>query len=164
MSLLSPELGTIFWTALTFITLLFVLKKIAWGPILQTLEDREKRIKEALEKADAAQQETEEAMAKQQEIMENARKEAQELLSKSRKTAESTKEEILQKARSEAGGMLEKARREIDLEREKAVEAIKKQTAELSIMVASKLIGRSLSKEDHKDIIEDSMKKMREAN
>lgn len=164
MSLLSPELGTIFWTALTFITLLFVLKKIAWGPILQTLEDREKRIKEALEKADAAQQETEEAMAKQQEIMENARKEAQELLSKSRKTAESTKEEILQKARSEADGMLKKARKEIDLEREKAVEEIKKQTAELSIMVASKLIGKSLSEEDHKDIIEDSMQKMTEAN
>jgi len=164
MSLLSPELGTIFWTALTFIALLFALKKIAWGPILQTLEDREKRIKEALEKADAAQQETEEAMAKQQEIMENARKEAQELLSKSRKTAEATKEEILQKARSEADGMLEKARKEIDLEREKAVEEIKKQTAELSIMVASKLIGKSLSEEDHKDIIEDSMQKMTEAN
>lgn len=164
MNLLSPEPGTIFWTALTFVFLLFILKKMAWGPILQALEDREKRIKEALEKADIAQKETEEAVARNLEVMEAAKKEAQELLSKSRKTAESTKQEMLQKAQAEAKNMIERAKKEISLEREKAVEEIKKQTAELSCSIASKLLGKTLSKQDHEDIIEDSINKMMEAN
>ena len=164
MELLSPAYGTIFWTTLTFLSLLFILKKMAWGPILQALEEREKRIKESLEKADEAQKETEAALAKNQEIMDQAKKEAQGLLAKSRKTAETTKDEILQKAQTEASTLLERAKREITLEREKAVDDIRKQTAELSVQIASKLIGKSLSKDDHKDIIDESLKKIAEAN
>jgi len=157
MELLTPSVGTLFWTALTFVLLVFILKRTAWGPVLQMLTEREQKIKESLEKADAAQQETEAALAKNQEIMAQARKEAQELLSKSRKTAEATKEEIVQKAEAEAAKMLEKAKREITLEREKAVEEIRSETAELSVQIASKLIGKTLSKEEHRDIIESSM-------
>ena len=157
---MTPNLGTFFWTAATFVLLLLVLKKLAWGPILQTLAERETRIKEAREKADVAQKETEEALAKNQEIMDEAKKEAQDLLSKSRKTADTTKEEIIQKAHSEASAMLEKAKREISLEGEKAVHEIRKQTAELSVMIASKLIGKTLSQKDHQDVIDDSLKKM----
>lgn len=157
---MTPNFGTFFWTAATFVLLLLVLKKLAWGPILQTLAERETRIKEALEKADVAQKETEEALAKNQEIMDEAKKEAKDLLSKSRKTADTTKEEIIQKAHSEASAMLEKAKREISLEGEKAVHEIRKQTAELSVMIASKLIGKTLSQKDHQDVIDDSLKKM----
>ncbi|MCG8605526.1 F0F1 ATP synthase subunit B [bacterium] len=162
--LLEPQVGTIFWTALTFIILLLILKKLAWAPILQMLSDREQKIKEALEKADAAQKESEVTMAKQQETMESAKKEAQELLAKSRKTAETSKEEIIQKAQAEATSMLERAKKEIDQERAKAVEEIRNQTAEISIAIASKLIGKSLSKDDHQDIIQESLKKMVEVN
>jgi len=164
MDLLTPDPGTLFWTALTFILLLVVLKKMAWGPILQALEERERKIRESLEKADAAQKETESAMAKSQEILDAARREAQELLAKSRATAEATKEEILEKARNEADKMLDKAKLEIEAQAEKAIEEIRKQAADLSIAIASKLIGRSLSKEDHKAIIEESLQKMAEAN
>ncbi len=160
MELLTPNLGTFFWTAVTFVLLLVILKKVAWGPILQTLAERETRIKEALEKADAAQKETEEALAKNQKVMDEAKKEAQDLLNKSRKTADTTKEEIIQKAHSEASAMLEKAKREISLEGEKAVDEIRKQTAELSVMIASKLIGKTLSQKDHQDVIDDSLKQM----
>ncbi|RMD92931.1 MAG: ATP synthase F0 subunit B [Calditrichaeota bacterium] len=162
MNLMNPDPGTLFWTALTFILLMLVLKKIAWGPILQTLEERERRIKEALEKAEAAQKESEQAMEKQREILEAARKEAQEIIAKSRKTAETTKEEIIEKARAEANMLLERSKKEIALEREKAIEEIKKQAVELSIMMASKLIGKSLTKDDHLDLIEESLEKIAE--
>jgi F-type H+-transporting ATPase subunit b len=162
--LLEPNWGTLFWTALTFIILLTILKKMAWQPILQTLGERERRIREALEKAEATQKETEAAMAQHQANLEAAKREAQDLLAKSRKTAEATKEEILQKAQTEANNLLERAKREITLEREKAVEEIKKQTAELSVQIASKLIGKSLSKDDHKQLIEESLKKMVQVN
>jgi F-type H+-transporting ATPase subunit b len=103
-------------------------------------------------------------MAKHQENLEAAKREAQDLLAKSRKTAEATKEEILQKAQTEAANILERAKREINLEREKAVEELKKQAAELSIMIASKLIGKSLSKDEHKKLIEQSIKEMVQSN
>jgi len=164
MSLLTPEVGTIFWTAVTFLLLLFILKKMAWTPILDTLAEREGRIKEALAKADAAQKESEETMVKQKEIIDAARKEAQELLSKSRKTADATKEEILQKAQSEAENLLERAKKEIAQEKEKAVDELKHEAVELSVMIASKIIGKSLSAEDHQDVIRESMQKMAEAN
>jgi len=163
MELLLPSLGTLFWTGLTFVLLLFILKKTAWKPILDMLEERELKIKESLEKADAAQKETEAALAKNQEIMDHAKKEAQELMSKSRKMAEATKEEIVQKAENEANKIISKARKDIALEREKAIEDLKAQATELSIMIASKIIGKSLSAEDHKEIIKDSLKNM-EAN
>ncbi|HEX9652441.1 MAG TPA: F0F1 ATP synthase subunit B [bacterium] len=162
--LLEPHLGTLFWTTLTFVLLAIILKKLAWKPILQTLEDRERRIREALEKAEATQKETAAAMVQHQANLETAKREAQDLLAKSRKTAEATKEEILQKAQSEANNLLERAKREISLEREKAVEEIRKQTAELSVQIASKLIGKSLSKADHKQLIEESLKKMVQVN
>ena len=161
---LTPEYGTMFWTAVTFIALFLILKKMAWGPLLQSLAEREQKIKESLDKADAAQKETEQALAKNQEVLHAARKEAQELLNKSRKTAESSKEEIMQKAQTEAANLLERAKKEIAQEQEKAVEEIRTQTAEISVSIASKLIGKSLSSEDHKDIIEESLKKMERMN
>lgn len=164
MELLTPSVGTLFWTGLTFVLLLVILKKMAWGPVLQMLNERERLIKESLEKADAAQKDSEKVLAKNQEIVEQAKKEAQELLSKARKTAEATKDELIQKAESEATKMLEKAKHDIALEKEKAVEEIRSQTAEISVLIASKLIGRTLSKNDHKDIIEASLDKIVETN
>ena len=161
---LTPEYGTMFWTTVTFIALFLILKKMAWGPLLQSLAEREQKIKESLDKADAAQKETEQALTKNQEVLDAARKEAQELLNKSRKTAEASKDEIVKKAQTEAANLLERAKKEIAQEQEKAVEEIRTQTAEISVSIASKLIGRSLSSEDHKDIIEESLKKMERMN
>jgi F-type H+-transporting ATPase subunit b len=164
MELLSPAYGTIFWTTITFLLLMFILKKMAWKPILTALDEREKKIREALEKADLARKETEEALAKNQGILDQAKREAQEILSKSRKTAEATKQEIVEKAEEEAAHLVEKARKEIGLERDKAIEELKKQTTDLSIQIASKLIRRSLSAEDHKDLISESLDRFSETS
>ena len=69
MELLSPALGTVFWTALTFVVLLFILKKAAWAPLIFALQERETKIREALEKADTSRKESEEAMAKNQQML-----------------------------------------------------------------------------------------------
>jgi len=69
MNLLTPDQGTLFWTILTFVTLLLILKKVAWHPLLQTLQERETKIKESLEQAEAAQKQTQEALEKNQEIL-----------------------------------------------------------------------------------------------
>ena len=159
--LLQIEPGLILWTVVIFLILTVVLKKLAWKPILAALDERENKIKESLEKADAAQKEAERMRADYETSIAQARQEAQELIAKGRKTAEATREEILQKARDEADAVLQRAKREIALEREKAVEEIKRTAGDLSVSIAAKIIGKSLSAQDHHELIQDALSNMR---
>ena len=159
--LLNVNPGLIFWTVVTFLILLLVLKKFAWRPILGALEEREKRIKESLDKAEEAKVEAERLIAEQKQMLDMAKKEAQEIVNRSRKSAETAQEEILQKAKSEANQMVEKAKREINLSRDKALEEIRDYAVELSIAATTKAIRKALTPEDHLHLIDESIKEMR---
>ncbi len=160
-SLISVEPGLMVWTVVTFFLLMFALYKLAWKPILSAVENRERRIKESLEKAEQAQKQAEENLKAYQQMLENAKKETQEILNKGRKTAEMLREEILNKANEEAARILEKAKRDINLEREKALEEIRSLAVELSLTAASKLVERSLSDEEHKRLVEQYLKEIK---
>jgi F-type H+-transporting ATPase subunit b len=164
MELMTPSGGTIFWTVVTFIFLLIILRKVAWKPILQTLDEREKRIRDDLAEAENARIAAQKTLAEQANIIDAARKEAQEIIGKSRKAAESAKGEIIQKANSEAEHLIAKAKREIELSRDKAIEEIRDLAVELSMSATTKLIGKSLDQREHKAIINDSLKKMGDLN
>ncbi|HHM23659.1 MAG TPA: ATP synthase F0 subunit B [Bacteroidetes bacterium] len=160
-SLISVEPGLMVWTVVTFLLLMLALYKLAWKPILSAVENRERRIKESLEKAEQAQKQAEENLKAYQQMLENAKKETQEILNKGRKTAEMLREEILNKANEEAARILEKAKRDINLEREKALEEIRSLAVELSLTAASKLVERSLSDEEHKRLVEQYLKEIK---
>lgn len=164
MNLLTPDTGTIFWTAVTFLALLWVLKKLAWAPLVSALDERENRIRESLEKAEQSRAEAEQALAKYQEMLENARQESQELIAKGKKTAESMREELIQKARAEAEALLERAKREISLEREKAVDELKKLAVDLSLAATEKAIGKALTPKDHEMLVKQALKDMGETS
>jgi len=158
MDLLSPEPGLIFWTIVTFVILLLILRKTAWGPVLRGLEDREKRIKDSLDNADAARQETEKLLEEQKKLLSEARGESQKILENAQKAAETSKQEILQQAKAEAKQTLDAAKEEIELSRDKALKDIRQLTADVAVAVASKLISKSLDAEDHSKLIADSVK------
>jgi|YelNatPaOPRAMG01_1025707.scaffolds.fasta_scaffold00059_75 F-type H+-transporting ATPase subunit b len=160
--LLNVNPGLVIYTVLTFLLLLFILKKLAWKPILGALEERERRIQESLESAERARRQSEELLAQQQQVLEEARTQAQVILEQSRKTAEAMRQEILANARREAEQMLEKARREIALSRDKAIDEIRKTAVDLSLAVATKVIRKSLGAEDHKRLVEEAIEEMKE--
>jgi len=159
--LLKVNPGLIFYTVVTFLLLLYILKKLAWKPILGALEEREKRIQESLESAEKARRESEELLQKQHDMLESARKEAQQILDQSRKAAEATRQEILANARAEAEQMLERAKREIVLSRDKAIEEIRNLAVDLSIAAASKVIRKTLSREEHRRLVEEAIQEMK---
>jgi len=159
--LLKVNPGLIFYTVVTFLLLLYILKKLAWKPILGALEEREKRIQESLESAEKARRESEELLQKQHDMLESARKEAQQILDQSRKAAEATRQEILANARAEAEQMLERAKREIALSRDKAIEEIRNLAVDLSIAAASKVIRKTLSREEHRRLVEEAIQEMK---
>ena len=102
MDLLSPEPGLIFWTIVTFIVLLFILRKTAWGPIMKGLEEREKRIKDSLDSAENARSAAERLLEEQKNLLSEARSESQTIIDNAHKAADAAKQEIVQQAKTEA--------------------------------------------------------------
>jgi len=160
MELLTPSGGTIFWTVVIFIMLMFILKKVAWKPILQTLEEREQRIQDSLDHADSAKEEAEKLLTEQKALLEAARTESQHIIAKSRKAAELAKDEIIDQARVEADRLLVNAKREIVLSRDKAVEEIRDLAVEISLSATSKIIGRSMGKREHKVFVDETIEQL----
>ncbi len=162
MDLMTPSGGTIFWTVITFVILVLILRKFAWKPILQMLDEREKRIKDSLEAAEQARLVAQKTLAEQSKILDDARTEAQEMLSKTRKAAEVTKEEILAKAKKDAEQLIAKAKQDIELSREKTMEEIRTMVVNLSISAAQKIIGKTLDQKEQEALVNDFLSNLRE--
>ena len=162
MDLLNPNEGLMVWTAVTFFILYIILAKTAWNPLSTALNERERRIRESLEKAEDVQKQADESLAKQKEILDQARQEAQELLAKGKKTAESVRQELIEKAQKEADTLLDRAKKEITQEREKAVDELRTLAVDLSINATQKVIGKALSEKDHENLISQSLTELGE--
>jgi len=160
MGLLEPNTGSIFWTVVTFILLLLVLKKYAWKPILKTLEDRENKIKIALYQAEQDQKDAQKYLEEQKTLLDKARKESIQMINESKKNAENVRKDIVEQSRVEAEKILERAKQEIDLSKETAINDVKKYAVELSFAAAQKVLRETLTEEKHLQIIEKSVKEL----
>jgi F-type H+-transporting ATPase subunit b len=158
--LVQPDPGLFIWTIITFLGLLWGLKKIAWGPLLQALETRQNAIRKSLDDAQLAKQELERLNAESAQIIARARVEADAIITQSRADGERLREEIRQKARGEADLIVKNAERQIQLETSRALEQIRHEAVELSVMIASKIIQRNLTKEDNERLIDDALKQV----
>jgi len=156
--LVQPDPGLFLWTILTFLVLLGLLTKFAWKPLLAILDRREEIIRQSLDDAEKAKHELQRLQQESKEILSKARVEAQSILAKTRSEAEKLKGEIRQKAKAQADSILRDAEKQIQVETEKAIAMLKSDVVDLSLVVASKLIKRNLSKEDNQSLIEESLK------
>jgi len=161
MGLLDIDPGLIIWTIVTFVVLLFVLRAVAWKPILAMIDEREESIQSSLEEAEQARQEAEETLKEYEQKLDEARKEGREIIAESKESAEKIKSEIVSEAEKQKRQMVEQARKEIDAEREKAIQDIKSSVADIAIAAASKIINKQLSVEAHKEIIEQSLQQFK---
>ena len=155
--LVQTDPGLFIWTIVTFLVLLTLLAKFAWTPLLQALEGRQESIRKSLDDARQAKQELERLQQESAEIIRQGRIEAEAIITRSRGDAERLREEMKQKARAEADGIVKNAERQIQLETSRAVQQIRREAVDLSVMIASKLIQRNLSKEDNERLIEDAL-------
>jgi F-type H+-transporting ATPase subunit b len=158
--LLQPDPGLFVWTILTFLVLLTILAKFAWTPLLKALEERRNTINKALEDAHQARQELERLGQQSAEIMRKARADAEEVMSQTRADGERLREEMRQKARGEAEGIVRNAERQIQLETARALQQIRHEAVDLSVMIASRIIQRNLSKEDNEKLIDEALRQV----
>jgi len=158
--LVQPDPGLFIWTILTFLVLVALLAKFAWRPLLQALESRQDSIRKSLDDVQKAKQDLERLHAESAEIIRQSRVEADAIVTQSRGDAERLREEMKQKARAEADAIVKNAERQIQLETGRAVQQIRREAVDLSVMIASKLIQRNLTKEDNERLIEEALKQV----
>lgn len=152
--------GLFIWTIITFLILLFALKKFAWKPLIDALERRETRIRQSLEDAEKAKEELEQVQSKTEEILARARAESQAILVEGKKMGEKVKDEILKTAKEKANAIVISAETEIEIKKEKAIAEIKAGVVDISLKIAEKLLRRNLTKEDNIALIDESLKRM----
>jgi F-type H+-transporting ATPase subunit b len=147
----------IFWEVISFGILLFVLYKYAFPGILSALEEREKKIKDSLDQAEQHRSEAERRLKEYEAKLNAAGKEAEAILAAAKERAQRLLEENEQRLTAEAERIKGDATRQIDQERRKALQDIRTQTTELALMVAEKVVQRSLTEADHKKFADEAL-------
>lgn len=149
------SIGLFFWQSVLFIALLLLLRKYAWKPILNAVNDREEGIKTALEAADNAKLEMQNLQADNEKLLKEARAEREAMLKDARDIKNKMIEDAKEEARNEANKMIAQAQVSIETEKKAAIADLKSQVANLSIDIAEKVVREELSdKKKHEKLVE----------
>jgi F-type H+-transporting ATPase subunit b len=148
MKLVTPDFGLVIWMSLTFLTVLFLLSKFAWKPILKMIKDREESIEGALQSAEKAKQEMVRLQSNNESLLREAQLEREAMLKAARDAKDAMINDAKATAKAEADRMISLAREAINNEKQAAVTELKNQVAQLSLQVAEKLIREQLSSDE----------------
>ena len=153
----------IFWEVISFGILLWVLYKFAMPPILEALETRERKIRDSLDQAEQNRTAAEQRLQEYEEKLRGASQEDEALLTNAKNKAQRLLEENQQRLTAESERIKAETAQEIERERRKALQDIQGQAADLAILVAEKVLVRSLSDDDHRRLAQEAVQSV-EAN
>jgi F-type H+-transporting ATPase subunit b len=144
--------GLIFWTLVTFILVALLLRRVAWGPILKVVDEREKTIAASIESAKRERAEAERLLAEQKDAIQKARAEAADMMRRNAEDVEKLRKDLVSKARAEAEAEKTDALREIQSEKTKAINEVKNVAADLAIQIAERLLDERLDASKQKEL------------
>ncbi|RMH33624.1 MAG: ATP synthase F0 subunit B [Nitrospirae bacterium] len=147
----------IFWEVVSFAILLWVLYKYALPPILESLEIREQKIRQSIEQAEQNRLAAEQRLKEYEAKLQAAGREAEAIIADAKNKAQRLLEENEQRLRAESERIQAETAQEIDRQRRKALEEIREQTADLAILVAEKVLERSVTSDDHKRLAQEAL-------
>ncbi|WP_226376816.1 F0F1 ATP synthase subunit B [Oceanobacillus halotolerans] len=145
-----------------FIVLLLLVKKFAWGPVMNMMQKREDYIAGEIEAAEKSRQEAEKATEEATVQLKQTKQEAQKIIEDAKNAGANQERDIVENARQEAERIKKSAQEEIQNEKEKAVQALQDQVASLSVLIASKVIEKEVSAQDQEQLIEEYIKEIGE--
>tara|TARA_B110000046_G_scaffold119060_1_gene125706 strand:+ start:417 stop:911 length:495 start_codon:yes stop_codon:yes gene_type:complete len=158
MDLVTPDVGLLFWTFISFAILFFVLKKFAWKPIVGTVNDREQSIKDALASAENAKKEMQNLTADNERILKEARAEREMMIKEARDLKTKMISDAKEETKATTDKMIIQAQEAIENEKKSAMADLKNQVASLSVEIAEKIIKGELSNKDKQlKIVEDML-------
>ena len=147
------NLGLSVWTTLVFITLLGILWKFAWRPILEMVQAREDGIQGTLDQAANQRDEAAKLLAEHRQQMADARRQAQKTIAEGKEAGERVRQDIEEKARAEGDAMIERARESIEREKDAALDELRKESVDLALAAAAKLVQESLGEKKDRELV-----------
>jgi F-type H+-transporting ATPase subunit b len=157
MDLITPDLGLLFWTALVFVLLLFILTKFIWKPILTSVNAREQKISDALELAEKTKAEMKALQAANENLLKEARAERDAIVKDAKETATQMIEDAKNTSKREAEKILTSARETINAEKTAALSELKTQVAAFSLEIAEKIVRGELAADDKQKALADKL-------
>jgi F-type H+-transporting ATPase subunit b len=158
--LVSPNVGLMIWTLLVFGISLWVLGKYAFPRIAEALDRRQKAIEESIDTAEKIRRDAEQILAEYRERLAEARGQADEIVARARKTGEAAENEIVADARSKREEMMEQTRKDIEAETRRAIQAIRAEVADLTVLATEKVARKSLTDDDQKRLVEEALSEL----
>jgi len=155
--LVSPSIGLMLWTLAVFALTMFLLAKLAFPRIGAALDKRQKAIEDSIDAADRTRVEADELLAEYRERLTAARQQADDIVSRARKAGEQAEADQVAKGRARREELLEQARRDIQVETRKAIQEIRAEVADLTILATEKVTRKTLTEDDQRKLVEDAV-------
>ena len=149
--------GLMIWTIVCFLITLFVLKRYAFGPIQKGIDERRERIRASLDEADRAREEARRLLEEHRALIGRAQTDAEEILSEARHVADANERRMREELEEDRQRRLEDTRKQIEAETRRALEQIRLEVVDLSMLAATKVTRKSLDDADHKRLIEEAV-------
>ncbi|MDT2815598.1 F0F1 ATP synthase subunit B [Vagococcus carniphilus] len=153
-------LSTILFVTVSFLVLLLALKKFAWGPVVDMMQQREDKIASDIDNAENSKIEADKLEKQKQLELKQSRTEAQNIIAQAKDTAENNAHAILVDAQEHATRIKKQAQEDLRIERERMIDEAKKEVADLSVEIASKILKKELSASTHQELIQSSIEKL----
>jgi F-type H+-transporting ATPase subunit b len=161
--ILNPMTSTIFWAIVCFLILFFVLWKFVFKPVNKMISARQDEIRKNLDEADRQRDEAIQYLDEQKAMLEQSKKEAREIIESGRQASRKAQEEMLESSHEKSRQMLDAALEEIKREKEKSLNEVKSRIIDIAMQTTEKIISKSLTEEEHKKLIEESLQEVGKA-
>ncbi len=158
--LVSPNVGLMLWTLISFGATLFLLNKFAFPRIAKALDRRRLAIEESIDTAERAKAEADELLEEYRGRLREAREQAEDIVVRARRAAESLEDETKAAGRKQREEMLAAAKRDIEAETRRSLDEIRREVAQLTVIATEKVTRKSLSEEDHRKLIEEALQEV----
>src|SRR5689334_3569070 len=155
--LVSPVVGVMIWTLIIFGLTLIILWKVAFPRIAEALDKRQRAIEESIDHAAKVREEADELLREYRERLADARGQADEIVARARRTAETAEQETLAEARTKREEMMEQTRRDIEAETRRAIQQIRAEVADLTVLATEKVTRKTLDDRDQKRLVEEAL-------
>lgn len=155
--LVTPSIGLMIWTLVAFGITLYVLRKYAFPRIQGVIDERRAAIQESIDAAERTRNEADELLAEYRQRLVEARQQAEEILDRARRAGDKTEEEALHAAREKREELMELTRKDIAAETRRAIEEIRKEVADLTVMATEKVTRKTLTPEDQQRLLQEAL-------
>jgi F-type H+-transporting ATPase subunit b len=158
--LISPNVGLMVWTLLLFVISMVVLAKLAFPRISEALDRRQKAIETEIDEAERRRQEADQVLEEYRARLAEARDQAQEIIERARKAAETHERDAATDTAARREALMEQTRREIEAETRKAIQDIRREVADLTVMATEKVTRKTLTDEDQRRLVEETLSEL----